>query len=125
MNRMQANTLAKGLDFFDEEDLVCIEQKAKGLSFQQCMEFLGIDEAMLEDVDAKEINIAKRVHNKGRAVGISNAAEKLFSQMGQRNGGGVALDYLRQVSGEFEITAEKAASGSGFQFNVVLPEAVA
>ena len=106
-----------GLKYFDEEDLLHIEIKSKGLTLEECFDFLGVDE---KDVPENELYIAKRIHRKGRAAGISNACDSLFTSMNARNGGSVAMDYLNQLSDTFSVSATPSGSASGFNFQVNL-----
>jgi hypothetical protein len=102
------------------EDLLSIELKAKAMTLPECLEFLFLTE---DELTEEEARFAKLAYRKGRAAGISTAADNLFASMKMRGGGPVALEYLRQLSGTFTLEATpEAGTKSGFNFNVVMPE---
>ena len=95
--------------------------KEFGLELDECLHFLCVEPS---DVPEAEMAIAKKVWRRGRSAAIHTAADKLFSSMEMRGGGAIALDYLRQLSSTFKLEAAPASggSGSGFVFNVIMPE---
>lgn len=108
------------LEYLDQDDMHTIEVKAKALTLQECFDFMCVD---IDDVPLHDLNMAKRAHSRGRAVAIVSAADKLFSSMSMRGGGAVALDYLRTLSGTFQVEATPNSSAkNGFVFNVIMPE---
>lgn len=91
---------------------------AKALSLDECFDYLLIDKTILTSAESK---FAELLHKRGRAIGVKDAADKLFAHMATRNGGQSALEYLKQFSGDFAVEVQQS-SGSGFQFNVTIPE---
>jgi hypothetical protein len=62
------------------------------------------------------------VWRRGRVTGITTAADKMFNAMSMRGGGPVALEYLKAMSGSFQVEAvSKPGNGEGFTFNVTMP----
>ena len=123
MNNLQVKDNQFTPEFFDQEDFTCIEIKAKGLTFEECLHFIGVDEEMIDDIPKHELAYARRLHRKGRADAIAKACDFLFASMSGRQGGSVALDYLKQMGSDFKVTAqENPGSSSGFSFNVIMPE---
>ena len=118
MSRHEAPYSKFNLQGIEIEDLYIVESRAGVLSIQDCMDFLCLDYDTLEESDKLAIKIAWK---RGRAQGVSKAAESLFDSMNRKGGGAVALDYLRQLSETFTVEPERSSSG-GFSFNVVLPE---
>ena len=94
----------KGLVTLDDQDLDTIKIKAKGLSLDECFDYLCLTE---EDLTPTELRIA-------------SACDSLFIHMKTRNGGATALEYLKQHSStfSFEATPTGSPNGSGFSFNV-------
>jgi hypothetical protein len=121
MSRITPNyrELEETLDLLDSEDLAAIEIKAKALSLEECMDFLCLDIVDLPDEDRR---IATMAWKRGRASALNTAAEKMFSAMGNRGGGIIAMDYMRELSSTFNVEATPVTSGSGFSFNVVMAE---
>lgn len=106
------------LDYLTSEDLNIIEIKAKALSLDECFEYLCIKE---DEIPERELSYAKIVFRKGRVKAISEACDRMFSTMNHKNGAQVAFDYLKQLSSTFALAPVKS-TGSGFSFNVILPE---
>lgn len=101
-----------------EEECVQLVLCAKALSLDECFDYLLIDKSALSPAETK---FAELLHKRGRAIGVKDAADKLFAHMATRNGGQSALEYLKQFSGDFAVEVQQS-SGSGFQFNVTIPE---
>lgn len=101
-----------------ESDCAEIILASKTLTMEECFGYLLIDQSELSEA---EIKFCDSLHRRGRAIGVKDASDKLFTHMATRNGGQSALEYLKQMSGDFsvEVTATKA---SGFQFNLTIPE---
>lgn len=110
---------AKEFDTLDEACCVEIVLNAKALTIEECFDFLLIDQVSLTEAENK---FARLLHARGRAIGIKDAADKLFSHMATRNGGQSALEYLKQCSGDFSVEVSQGGSAGGFQFNVTIPE---
>lgn len=120
MARIHENYKSLELDILDDEDLSAIEIKAKALSLDECLDFLCIE---MDELSETEKTWAMKAWKRGRASGIHTAADKMFSAMGMRGGGPVAMEYLKQMSGTFQIEATPTATGKeGFVFNVVMPD---
>ena len=100
-------------------DLNSIEEKAKILSFSDCLTWLGLDEHELESL---ELTFAKKAHARGALDAIHVAAKRLFTNMNTRNGALAALEYLKATSGTFQVDASPIApsAGGGFSFNVTM-----
>lgn len=101
---------------------VCLEihEASKTLTLEECLAVCLLNK---EELDADELNLAEKVYNRGRAIGIKDAGEKLFAHMSTRNGGQSALEYLAHVTETFsgEVTVS-AGAGKGFSFNVTIPK---
>ncbi len=106
-------------DSLTAEDCYEITLAAKSLSIEECYDTLFIDSVSLSEA---ELKFTQLLHKYGRAIGIKDATEKLFFQMATKNGGDAALEYLRQMSGEFSVNVVPAAGKSGFAFNVNIGE---
>lgn len=109
----------KGLLFLTVDDLKLVEEAASSLSIDQCFDLLMIEEG---EVPADEAILFRKVHKRGRAKGVTTAVEKLFIHMTTRQGGASAIEYLQKMSGEFAVNVESAKKGTGFSFNVIIPE---
>ena len=108
------------LSYLDPQDLEQIEVNAKALSLEECYDLLLIDQ---QDLPAEEAILCKKAWRRGRCSAISTAANSLFHQMSARNGGQVAMEYLRALSPTFHLEpTDHTTSGKNFSFNVVLPE---
>ena len=108
------------LEILDEEDLLIIDLKASILSLEECLAFLCLTS---DDLPEYDLCMATKIHTRGRLRAVSTAGEKLFSAMSMRGGGAVSLDYLRQMSSNFQLTlTPNPSSASGFTFNVVMPD---
>ena len=111
------------LQYLDSQDLEVIEVRAKALSLEECYDYLLIDADELSEAEAA---LCKKAWRRGRMSSISTAADKLFNSMDTRNGGSIALEYLRALSSTFHLEPTDPGSGSvsagGFSFNVVMPE---
>jgi len=103
------------LTILTSEDLEIVEQRAKALSIQECLEYLCLD---TEELTETEISYIKRAHRKGVADGIYRAVDYMFKHMQTKNGGQTCLDYLKTRSEPFQV--EATPKGSGFSFNVVM-----
>jgi hypothetical protein len=121
MSRINPNyrDLENTLDLLDSEDLSAIEIKAKALSLEECLSFLCLD---VEELPAEDLRIATKAWRRGRVSALNTAADKMFAAMGNRNGGVIALEYLRELSSTFQMEATPTTSGQGFNFNVIMPE---
>lgn len=109
---------AKHFDSLGEAECVEIVLAARSLSLDECFDYLLVDKAELGE---DELRFAELLHRRGRAIGVKDAADKLFLHMSTRNGGQSALEYLKQFSGDFSVEVQQSSS-SGFQFNVTIPE---
>lgn len=109
---------AKEFDNLDADCCVQIVLGAKALSLDECFDYLLIDKQTLTP---DELSFANLLHRRGRAIGVKDAADKLFMHMSTRAGGQSALEYLKQFSGDFSVEVQ-ASAGTGFQFNVTIPE---
>lgn len=109
------------LEYLEPSDLHIIEIKAKGLSLDDCFDYLLIDK---EHIPAAELLIAQKAWRRGRTAALSTAVDKLFSSMETRNGGSIALEYLRTLSTTFHLEPSSTGTNSvgGFSFNIVMPE---
>jgi len=103
MDIRQLEQFSDKLSIVTVEDLATIFLKARGLTYEEILDFLCID---LDDLNEAELKITKRVYRKGRAEGISIAVDNLFIAMKGKNGGNVALEYLKTVASTFEIDTE-------------------
>jgi len=106
----------KDLAIVTPEDLEIVEQRAKALSVQECLEYLCLDQEELTEAEASYI---RRAHRKGVADGIYKAVDYMFRNMQMKNGGQACLDYLKTRSEPFQVDATPRSSG-GFSFNVVM-----
>lgn len=108
------------LVYLDSEDLLAIEINAKMLELDECFDMLFIEK---DELSEYEFAVCKKAHRRGRKTAIADAGKHLFSQMQTRNGTQACMEYLKQMSGTFqmEVTPD-AGSGSGFTFNVMMPE---
>lgn len=109
---------AKEFETLDEQCCFEIVLNAKALSLDECFDYLLISK---QDLEPAEATFAEMLHRRGRAIGVKDAADKLFQHMSTKAGGQSALEYLKQFSGDFSVELGPSA-GSGFQFNVVIPE---
>lgn len=109
----------KGLSYINHEDLLTVEKAADSMSVEQCYELLMIDPAEMSEYES---SVVVAIHKRGRASGVKSAVDKLFAHMATRNGGTSALEYLSKMSGEFAVNVETAKKGTGFNFNVIIPE---
>jgi hypothetical protein len=111
------------LEYLDAQDLEVIEVRSKALSLEECYDYLLID---VDALTPAEVALCKKAWRRGRMSSISTAADKLFNSMDTRNGGAIALEYLRALSSTFHLEPTDPGSGSvsagGFSFNVVMPE---
>lgn len=96
------------------EDCYEITLASKALSIEECLSALLLAET---DLDSAEMAFVNKLHRYGRAIGVKDAADKLFVHMSTKNGGQSALDYLEQMSGEFSVTLTPGQN-KGFSFNV-------
>jgi len=107
------------MELLDSEDLNAIEIKAKALTIEECLDFLCVDAAEVPTLDMK---YARKAWRRGRASALSSAADKMFSAMGTRNGGPIALEYLRELSSTFQMEVSQASTSGGFSFQVNMTE---
>lgn len=121
MNRVENDYSNIPLVYLTKNDLVTIELKAIALTLDECYDFLFVDSANLTEHD---ISASKLAWRKGRACAIHQAASSLMSSMSSRNGGNVAMDYLKTLSPTFsaEVSPSTTPGNPGFTFNVSLPE---
>lgn len=107
------------LETLSPSDLQNIEDKAKILSFPDCLVWLGMEESDLKPI---ELAFAKKAHSRGALDAIHVAAKHLFSNMNTRNGAVAALEYLKATSGTFQVDATpiSPSKGGGFSFNVTM-----
>jgi len=120
MSRMEITYKGVELEFLDIEDLQCIEQRAKGLTLEECFEYLLVT---TEEIPKADLVIAKKAHRRGRSAALHTAVNCLFGSMTMRGGGTSAMEYLKQLSGTFTVEATPVGTAKGgFQFNVVMPE---
>lgn len=119
--RLPTNYRDLDLEFLDSQDLDCIELKARTLAFEDCLDVIALT---ADEIPGSDLALAKKVWRRGRANSIALAGDKLFSAMSMRNGGNIAFDYLKALSPTFQLepTPSSGKSGSGFSFNVVLPD---
>lgn len=101
------------------EDLQLIHYKARGLSEQEILDYIGVTEEML---GAYEMSVFRMAYRRGRAEGIVVATENLFSHMKTKAGGASCLAYLQQMSSNFKSVSVSPNSSmpSGFSFQVVM-----
>jgi len=121
MERLPTNySQIKDMKVLAAEDLLNIELMAKTLQLDDCLAALFLTAS---DLDDRELNIATRVHAKGRQLGVKEAGDNLFNQMRNRTGTLACLEYLRQMSSTFvmEVGAATSSNGNGFSFNVYPP----
>ena len=111
--------LEKEIQLFDRDDLLSIELNAGALDIQGCLDVLGIE---MDDVAEADLVLIKRVHKRGARKAVALAFSKLNSAMDGRNGGQIALELLKVKCSEFSILPEAIPTGSGFAFNVIMPE---
>ena len=107
------------LDYLDSADLETIEAKARCLTLEECFDYLFIDPTELTEA---EHNYARKAWRRGRMDGIVTATNKLFSCMSTRNGGTIALEYLRSLSDTFHISPDTQSTSSEFSFKVTMPD---
>lgn len=100
------------------EDLNVIEIHGKVLEFDETMDVMMIELSEVCDYDQE---VMRRVHKRGRLLGVKQAGDKLFTSMSSRSGNVAAMDYLRQMSGTFAAEVVTSDNG-GFSFNVVIDE---
>lgn len=118
--RLPLNYNSLPLNFLTVDDFNFIEIKAKALSLDEIFDYLGIDQA---DIPSEELIIANKAWKRGRVNGIATAADKLFTSMSDKNGGSIAMEYLRQLSNTFHLSPDQSSSsGNNFSFKVVLDE---
>lgn len=109
---------AEGFETLSADDCIQMSLAARSLSLEECYDMLLVDPEQLTPAERK---FAEQIHRRGRAVGVKDASDKLFVHMSTRQGGNSALEYLKQMSGEFAVELS-AAPKSGFQFNVSIPD---
>ena len=118
--RKKIQEAVKGFENLAEEECIEITLSAKSLSLEECYDSLLIDPLSLEPA---EIKFAEQLHRYGRAIGVKDATENLFYHMKTKNGADAALEYLRQLGGEFSVEVNPTAGGKGgFSFNVNIGE---
>lgn len=108
----------EGLEFLNVDDLLDIERAAASISLDDCFDLLMVDKAEIPPYD---LSVATKVHKRGRASGVQTAVDKLFTHMSTRAGGTSSLEYLKQMSGEFQVEATPLSQGKGFSFAVNIP----
>lgn len=99
-----------------EEACAEIIRSAKSLSIEECFDSLMITQT---ELTVEEAEFAERLHKYGRALGVRDATEKLFTHMSSKGGADAAVTYLRQLGGEFSVNVAQQG-GNGFTFNVDL-----
>jgi hypothetical protein len=120
MGRSNVDYKEVELKFLDKDDLLAIELKSKALSIEECLDFLCVTS---EEVGEADMAWVKKAWKRGRAVAITTAADKMFSAMSMRGGGQTSMEYLRAMSGTFQVEATPLGkTGDGFSFNVIMPD---
>lgn len=110
------------LTFLTADDFTFIEIKAKALTLEEILHYLGIDPEE-DDIPPKELLLARKAWRRGRVNGIATAADKLFDSMSEKNGGSIAMEYLKQLSDTFHISPDSPQSSSQpFSFKVILDD---
>lgn len=91
---------------------------SRALSLTECYDICMLD---ITELSEAENQFLTKLHKYGRSTGVKDAAQQLFLHMSTKNGGQSAIEYLKQMSGEFsvEVTSTKHA---GFAFNVNIGE---
>lgn len=110
---------AAKFEHLTESECIDIIMAARGLSLEECFDFLLIDEQALTE---EERRFCEMLHKRGRAIGIKDATDRLFTHMTTKVGGQSALEYLKQFSGDFKVEVKKTLGSGGFQFSVTIPE---
>lgn len=100
-------------------DALEIKHNSRGISLEDTARCFGYEFAELPEPDQRFL---KAMHMRGRAEGLSEAADHLFSQMKTaRNGGALAVQYLQNFSEDWP-TEGIGTGGNGLNFKVVLTE---
>lgn len=104
------------LEVITSDELESIEANASMLNLIECMEYICVDYTELPQTEQSFCELAWK---RGRAMGLRKASDKMFAHMATRAGGTTAIEYLRSMSGDFQIDATPSpGSNSGFSFNV-------
>jgi hypothetical protein len=112
------NDLKSHLKFLSVDDFHNIEKRARILSFEDCLIWLGVD---LEQIPELELGWAKKAHARGEREGVHEAANHLFANMKTRNGTLAALEYLKAKSVDFNVEhSPLGPAGGGFSFTAVM-----
>lgn len=117
--RKKIQEAVKGFKLLTEADCIDITLSAKSLSIEECFDSLLIDPAELSQA---ENAFAQRLHKYGRAIGVKDATDSLFYHMKTKGGDSAALEYLRQLGGEFSVDIVPGGPNKGFSFNVNIGE---
>lgn len=108
------NDLKEHLKVLSVDDLQNIQTRAKILSFEECLTWLGYK---ADEVPELELDWAERAHARGALEAVHDAAKHLFSNMKTRNGAQAALEYLKAKSADFQMEIVPSAGGKGFSFS--------
>jgi hypothetical protein len=104
-----------GLVTITPEQLYNVEDAAKAMTKEECMAFTGVTLEGLTEIEALHLEGA---YKRGRLKGKKLASDRLFSQMGMKGGGAVALAYLEKFGEEFKTDGTEG--NKVFSFSVKL-----
>ena len=100
-------------------DHVEIKRISKGISLDDCARCFGYE---LEELPEADRRFLKAMHTRGRAEGLTEAVDHLFSQMKTaRNGGALAVQYLQNFTDDWPKEGI-GTGGAGLNFKVLLNE---
>jgi len=101
---------------FDQDMLMRVEQLASGLSPEEIMQYWGLTLAQLCPADLDHFFVA---YNRGISSAKSRAVDKLFSAMGDKNGGVFALKYLEIFADKFAESEAASNLNHGYTLQIV------
>ena len=104
-----------GCDKFDQDMLMQTETLAMGLSYTEALAYWGVTE---DELNPAEKRYFRTAYDRGVVQAKHLATQKLFASMSDKNGGQVAMQYLKMFGERFPADSE-GASGSNFHLRVV------
>lgn len=106
----------KGLEVFEEKDLIDIESRSVGLTKQEMCDYwaMGIVYDNLPKEDKRFFDL---YYNKAQTQGKMDSISNLFKQQGGRNGKDACIDFLiRHAEDWNEQTDTSAGSSKSYRF---------
>jgi hypothetical protein len=108
----------KGFNTLSYDHCMIITSTARALSLEEVYDHMLITP---ESLSAEESAYAEMLYRRGKTIGVKDACDKLFAQMGMRGGGQVAMEYLSKQSGQFQAVVVANPKGT-FGFSITIPE---